>query len=89
MSSRGESNASSVEQVDATIEEMSKGIARLSADARGVGERVTVVSTTVVAMSRTTGGSWPAGTAIAIGLVLSRLSAAPQAGMWLALATAE
>ena len=35
----------------------------------------------MVAMSSTTGASCPAGTATAIGLVLSRLSAALQAGM--------
>ena len=34
-------------------------------------------------MSSTTGASSPAGTATAMGLVLSRLSAAPHAGMWL------
>ena len=43
--------------------------------------------TTVVAMSSSTGGSSPAGTANAIGLVPSRFSELPQTGMWLALAT--
>jgi hypothetical protein len=43
--------------------------------------------TTVVAMSSTTAGSSPAGTATAIGLVLSRFSAPPHTGMWLAFAT--
>ena len=43
---------------------------------------------TVVAMSRTTGGSSPAGTAIAMGLVPSSSSVPPQGGTWLALPTA-
>ena len=40
-------------------------------------------------MSSTSGGSSPAGIAIASGLVPSSGSAPPASGMWLALATAE
>ncbi len=44
---------------------------------------------TVGAMSSTIGGSSPAGTAIAIGLVPSRFSTEPQGGRWLLLPTAR
>jgi hypothetical protein len=44
---------------------------------------------TVVAMSRTMGGSSPAGTATAIGLVDSSMSSPPHGGRWLALPTAR
>jgi hypothetical protein len=43
----------------------------------------------VVAMSSTTGGSSPPGTATAIGLVDSSMSSPPQGGRWLALPTAK
>jgi hypothetical protein len=43
----------------------------------------------VVAMSRMTGGSSPAGIPTASGFVPSRASTPPQIAIWLALATAE